>query len=83
MKQTYKKPMLAVGSLSVAQSASRDCGSGIPQDQVTLNDVPDCGWDLGGGLIIFVPGTVCIEDGDSFGFACYNNPGDGFYIFRS
>ena len=82
MKSSYKKPMLAVGSLSLAQSSARDCWDGIPQDQVNINDAPKCGWDLG-GMIIFVPGTVCTEDGDSFGFACYNNPGDGFYMFRS
>lgn len=82
MKSSYKKPMFAVGSLSIAQSASRDCWNGIPQDQVNLNDAPNCGWDLG-GMIIFVPGTVCTENGDDFGFACYNNPGDGMYMFRS
>ena len=39
--------------------------------------------DLGGGTTVFVAGTNCMLDGEAMGFACYNNPSEGNYIFRS
>lgn len=82
MKGNYTKPLLAVEMFSLTQSAARDCADSIPKDQVTSNDPSTCVWDLGGGTTVFVQGT-CTLDGEAMGFACYNNPSEGNYIFRS
>ena len=83
MKANYKKPMLAVEMFSLTQSAARDCADSIPKDQITLSDISSCAWDLGGGTTVFVAGSTCVLDGEQMGFACYNNPSEGNYIFRS
>lgn len=86
MKKEYKKPLVAVEHFSIVYTTARDCMDSIPKDQVTLNN-KSCVWDLGGGSIVFTPGDPtatqqCNIDGDLFG-VCYNNPGEGHYIFRS
>lgn len=86
MKKEYKKPLVAVEHFSIVYTTARDCMDSIPKDQVTLGD-KSCVWDLGGGSIVFTPGDPtsrqqCNIDGDLFG-VCYNNPGEGQYIFRS
>ena len=85
VKKEYKKPLVAVERFSLVYTTARDCMDSIPQDQVTISDKP-CVWDLGGGSIVFTPGDIttqqCNIDGDLFG-VCYNNPGEGHYIFRS
>lgn len=81
MKKQYKKPLVAVEYFSIAQSTARDCMDSIPQDQVNLSDYP-CGWEIGEGTIVFMADSTCNMDGDFFG-VCYNNPGEGQYIFRS
>lgn len=84
MKSNYTKPFLGVEIFSIFQSAARDCADSIPKEQVTFNDISTCAWDLGGGTIIFiVGGSTCTDDGEEMGIACYNNPGEGSYIFRS
>ena len=83
MKATYTKPFLAFEMFSVTQNAARDCADSIPKDQVTLNDIANCRWDLGGGASIFVGGKTCTLDGEGMGIVCYNNPSEGQYIFRS
>ena len=83
MKAPYTKPLLALEMFSVTQSAARDCSDSIPQDQLTLADIATCVWDLGGGTTVFVAGSTCVLDGEQMGFACYNNPSEGNYIFRS
>ena len=83
MKANYKKPLLAVETFSLTQSTTRDCADSIPKEQVNLNDIATCVWDLGGGTTVFVAGSTCVLDGESMGFACYNNPTEGHYIFRS
>ncbi len=85
MKKQYKKPLVAVEHFSIVQTTARDCWDSILQDQVTFSDKP-CVWDFGGG-IVFTPGDSttmkpCDIDGDMF-VVCYNNPGEGQYIFRS
>ena len=67
----------------VAQSVTRDCSESIPKDQLTLGDIDSCVWDIGNGVTAFVPGSACTLDGEQLGFACYNNPSEGNYIFRS
>lgn len=84
MKGNYTKPLLAVEMFSLTQSTARDCTDGVFTDKLTLNDPYSCGLDMGGGLIFFMEsGSVCNRNGEgSFGM-CYNNPGEGNYIFRS
>lgn len=84
MKGTYTKPLLTVEVFSLAQSTTRDCAdTSIPKDNLTYNEPGVCVWDLGGGTTVFIAGQNCILDGESMGFACYNNPSEGSYIFRS
>lgn len=83
MKSPYVKPLFGMELFTALQSGARDCADFIPQENVTLNDAPACRWDLGGGSSVFVVGENCTIDGDSMGFVCYNNPGEGSYIFRS
>lgn len=83
MKSTYTKPFLALESFTLTQTIARDCADSIPKDQVNFNDIATCVWDLGGGTTVFVAGKTCTLDGEQMGFACYNNPGEGNYIFRS
>lgn len=83
MKANYTKPLLAVEVFSLSQSTARDCADSIPKEQVTSNDPATCVWDLGGGTTVFVAGSTCVIDGEQMGFACYNNPSEGNYIFRS
>lgn len=83
MKANYTKPMLAMEMFSLTQLSTRDCADSIPDEQVNFNDPGRCVWDLGGGTTVFVAGTNCVLDGEAMGFACYNNPSEGNYIFRS
>ena len=83
MKELYQKPLFAVENVAMFESSSRDCADSIPKENETFNDPGNCGWEIGGGAIIFVVGKACNMDGETMGFACYNNPGEGQYIFRS
>ena len=83
MKANYTKPMLTVEVFSTSQSTARDCADSIPKERVTANDPGTCVWDLGGGTTVFVAGSNCVLDGERMGVACYNNPREGNYIFRS
>ena len=83
MKANYTKPMLVVEVFSLSQSTARDCADSIPKDQVTASDPANCVWDLGGGATVFVAGSNCTIDGEKMGVACYNNPSEGNYVFRS
>ena len=82
MKSNYTKPLLTVELFSLTQSIARDCADNIPKDNVTLNDISKCVWDLG-GTTVFVGGDTCDLDGEQMGYACYNNPSEGNYMFRS
>ena len=83
MKLTYTKPLLGIENFSMLQSTARDCADTIPKDQLTFGDIANCVWDLGGGTTVFVGGSTCTLDGQEMGVGCYNNPGEGNYIFRS
>ena len=83
MKQSYSKPMFAVELFSMMQDTARDCSDSIPKEQLTLGDIANCVWDLGGGASVFIENDPCTIDGEQMGFACYNNPSEGNYIFRS
>ena len=83
MKSKYNKPLLGIETFSILQSAARDCADNIPKERVNFNDISTCVWDLGGGTTVFIAGQTCTLDGEGMGIACYNNPGEGQYIFRS
>ena len=83
MKNKYVKPTLAVDLFCPAQSIARDCADNLPRGQVNFADINACAWDLGGGTTIFVGSVTCTMDGEGMGFACYNNPSESNYIFRS
>lgn len=83
MKKNYTKPMLLLEPLTLTQTITRDCADAIPKEQLTSGDPATCVWDLGGGTTVFIAGSNCVLDGEQMGFACYNNPSEGNYIFRS
>ena len=89
MKELYTKPLFAVENVSMFASSSRDCDqASIPASRLTLSDPANCVWDIGGGAYAFVMSGACgkIEgalDGEAMNFACYNNPAEGMYIFKS
>lgn len=84
MKNKYKKPLLAVERFALAQSIARDCGNtSIPASQITSGDIHSCLWDLGGGMTVFIGGAHCVLDGEKMGYACYNNPAEGNFVFKS
>lgn len=83
MKASYTKPLLAMEMFSLNQMAVRDCADSIPKSQVNYTDPSRCVWDLGGGTTVFIAGSTCLLDGEAMGIACYNNPSEGHYIFRS
>lgn len=82
MKANYTKPFLAIETFVLTQAAARDCSDSIPKEQITLNDIVSCVWDLG-GTTVFISQPTCDLNGEEMGFACYNNPSEGNYIFRS
>ena len=83
MKRKYEKPLFGVEIFSLTQSVARDCGSSIPEDQLTFGDPNECFWDLGGDTRVFVLPPNCNLDGENMGVGCYNNPSEGNYVFRS
>ena len=84
MKANYTKPILVMEMFSFLRGSSRDCMDSIPADRVNFNDPNKCGWDVGGGRVFFIEGgTACTTNGEGISGACYNNPGEGNYIFRS
>ena len=83
MKGNYTKPLFAVEMFSSTQPVTRDCADSIPKDRVNMNDIATCVRDLGGGTTVFGAGKTCVLDGEGMGIACYNNPGEGQYIFKS
>lgn len=83
MKGNYTKPMLAVELFSLGQSVARDCSTSIPKDQLNFADPGQCVWDLGNGATVFVSQPTCSIPGENMGVGCYNNPGEGQFVFRS
>ena len=83
MKEFYSKPLLAVEMFSLTQSIARDCSDSIPKDQLNMNNINDCWWDLGGGTKVFALDRACNLDGEQMGIACYNNPTEETLIFKS
>lgn len=82
MKKPYIKPFLSVELFSLSQTGGRDCNTSIPAENLTLGDPGTCVWNLN-GTTVFIAGQNCIIDGTNMNVGCYNNPGEGSYIFRS
>jgi hypothetical protein len=90
VKKEYKKPLVAVEHFPMVYTSARDCMDNIAQDQLTLGEISNCGWVLG-DIVVFVTSDIsraqsCTLDGAIFEEnldVCYNNPGEGRYIFRS
>ena len=83
MKANYTKPLLVAEVFSATQSTARDCVETFLTDQLNLNDPGNCYWDLGRNNKVFVLGQNCNIDGENMDVGCYNNPGEGNYVFRS
>ena len=83
MKANYTKPLLAMELFSLTQTVARDCADSIPEARVDFNDPNTCVWHINSQISVFVAGTNCKLDGEAMGYACYNNPSEGNYIFRS
>ena len=82
MKGPYTKPLLTMEMFTMTQTAARDCADFIPQDRLNWADVENCGGEVNGTVVFLEPGP-CDVNGEDSGFACYNNPSEGNYIFRS
>lgn len=81
MKASYTKPLFDVEIFSTNQSVARDCAQHVEFNQTGLEA---CGWDMGGGNIIFVSGNqTCKIGGENLEMYCYNNPTERNYIMHS
>lgn len=83
MKANYSKPLLAVEMFAMTQNTARDCADFIHKEDVHFNEIEHCYWDMGGGARVFIAEPTCNINGETSGIACYNNPSEGNYIFRS
>ena len=85
MRMTYEKPMAAIELFALNQPVARDCNTSIPPENLTLADPGACAYDPGNGFTIFTQTNICMIDGSDMEaiYGCYNNPGEGNYIFRS
>ena len=83
MKTPYMKPVFAVELFSGTQTTTRDCWDSIITEDVHFNDLPDCWWEPIPDVRLFLENTACKENGEIYGWACYNTPGEGQYLFRS
>lgn len=78
MKGKYIKPTMAFESTMMTGGLLRDCS-----DEFKDKFNEDGYWELPNGMNIFLLGSACQLDGEDMGYGCYNNPGEGQYIFRS
>lgn len=82
MKANYTKPLLAVEMFSATQSVARDCTDNLPGGYITTNDIHNCAWSVS-GTTVFISKPNCQINGEHMDSICYNNPAEGYYIFRS
>lgn len=78
MKGKYIKPTMAFESTMLTGGLFRDCSE---EYKDKFND--EGYWELPNGMNVFLLGTACQVDGEELELGCYNNPGEGLYIFRS
>ena len=82
MRENYTKPLLTIEMFSVTQTTARDCSDNISTGMLNHNDAANCGYDFNGTIVFLTP-EPCELNGEALGFACYNNPSEGNYIFSS
>lgn len=83
MKELYTKPMLGVELFSLAQSVARDCDNTTITGDWAMNAPETCTYNIAGGPTLFIAQPACMIPADSGLYGCYNNPGEGQYIFHS
>lgn len=78
MKKTYEKPLLYKESFEMADVISAACDIQVEHQQ------GQCGYNAGGGIILFISYGVCtypVQDG--YNGMCYNIPVESSKIFTS
>lgn len=88
MKEKYVKPAMVIERFTLTSAIARNCADFIQKEYLTQSSIPNCVWDLGGGFTVFVQAPICVIESnewvtDSGDMICYNNPGEGAYIFSS
>lgn len=83
MKKTYDKPRVMIERFSNVHTGARDCADHLPKEFINLSDVPQCKWDLGSDLSLFLQLSDCTIDGEGYMDVCYNNPSENMLMFRS
>ena len=88
MKEKYVKPAMVIERFSLTSSIARNCADYIDKQYLNQSSIPNCTWDLGGGMTVFVQFPTCIIEAPTWDagngeIICYNNPGEGAYIFSS
>lgn len=88
MKEKYVKPAMVIERFSLTSAIARNCADFIQKEYLTQSGIPNCVWDIGGGFTVFVQQPICMIESDAWttesgDTICYNNPGEGAYIFSS
>lgn len=80
MKASYTKPLFDVEIFSTNQSVIKNCAMTV---QFNHTGTETCGWDLGGGSVVFINTEKCTINGADIEVYCYNNPTDRSQIIQS
>lgn len=89
MKEKYVKPAMIIERFTLTSAIARNCSDAVQKEYLTHNSIAqNCAWDIGGGLTVFEKSPICIYEttiypSDSGDIICYNNPGEGYYLFGS
>ena len=83
MKAKYIKPAMTLEPAMMTGSLLRDCSDLVDKNDFTAGDPLGCSLELPNGMNVFLLGASCQLDGEGMELGCYNNPGEGYYIFRS
>lgn len=83
MKEPYMKPMFGVELFSLTQTMAGACTTDIPKDDLTLNEISACAWNMGGGALMYINEGVCNFINPNTQVSCYNNLTGDATVFRS
>jgi hypothetical protein len=85
VKEKYIKPAMMIERFALSSTIAKTCTDYVdPESLIGANSVPVCKWDFGAGMLIFASETNCTMDYNEIdSIICYNNPGEGQYIFSS
>lgn len=83
MKKTYHKPRVMIERFSIVHTGARDCADILPKEYINLSDLPQCKWELGQGIFLFLLQYECTMDGEGYMGVCYNNPSEDMLVFHS